>query len=92
MSAWPADITVPPPPMKGRQRTPEPGHEEGELCLRNAPGFPTCLGKLELRHAPADPDGYGGSCYCWRIQAPCSHCLSEVPECPQCGHREPEPC
>lgn len=84
--AWPADVVVAPAPMRGRQITPEPGWEEGALCLRNYPGEATCLGKLDLRR---DDDLGGCSCF---VSAPCSSCMSYVPECPRCGHREPEPC
>jgi len=80
---WPADIPVPLRAIKGLRDAPE-GHEEGELCVREYQGV-ICLGQLALEPAP----GMGG-CYCWRI-APCSSCMSQVPECPRCGHREPEP-
>jgi hypothetical protein len=81
---WPAEVEVPPRPVQGL-RVPPPGEQEGELCLRADPGFPTCLGKLELRR---NPDL--GGCYCFKI-APCSSCMSEVPECPKCGWRSEEP-
>lgn len=83
---FPAELRIAPPPMRGRPRDPIPGEEEGDLCLRNAPGYPTCLAKLELRHG-TDREG----CYCRIIQAPCGYCMSEVPECPNCGWRAEEP-
>lgn len=79
--AWPADQAVPLPLMRGRCRDAPEGTEEGELCFRNG----GCQGKLELRSR----DGAG--CHCGISWAPCSSCMSRVPECPSCGHREPEP-
>lgn len=56
------------------------GEEEGDLCRRDA-----CCGRLTLQ-AGAEFE----SCSCWR-SAPCSHCMSMVPECPDCGWRAEEP-
>jgi hypothetical protein len=75
---------VPPAPMRGRQRDPVPGIDEGELCLREQDGE-TCLTRLELAPAP----GLGG-CTCF-ICAPCGSCLSTVPECPRGCYRGEEP-
>lgn len=83
------DFVVGPPLMRGRQRTPEPGFEEGDLCLRFDPRYGTCLGKLENRHGEPD-EGSGWGCSCFQ-NAPCSYCMSEVPECPICGWRDEEP-
>ena len=73
-------IWVPPAPMRGRSVDAPCGWQEGDLCMRDL-----CLGVLELRR-----DYDLGGCTCWQ-HAPCSSCLSHVPECPECGHREPEP-
>lgn len=81
---WPAEITVPPRPSPGPRNAPE-GDEEGALCVRPLRDGGHCLTRLELRRA----DELGG-CSCWR-SAPCSSCMSYVPECPNCGHREPKP-
>lgn len=56
------------------------GDEEGDLCKRNA-----CCGVLELR-----PSGESEGCACF-VAPPCGHCMSKVPECPDCGWRAPEP-
>ena len=80
------------------------GVEEGQVCGRSItvsdvtylslrgyritktiPRQTTCTGHLELR-PPKDSQG----CRCW-ISPPCNHCLSTVPECPNCGWREEEP-
>jgi hypothetical protein len=53
--------------------------EEGGPC-------PDCgVSPLELR--PRDRDG---CCTCF-VSAPCSHCMSTVPECLSCGWRAEEP-
>lgn len=83
---WPAEIAVPPRKVRGLHE-PAPGEEEGELCLRNAPGYPTCLGKLELRRSS---EGEERGCTCF-LSAPCGSCMSEVPECRLCGWRAEEP-
>ena len=80
---WPADIAVAPPRMKGRQRAAPIGTEEDQLCGRSYPGVAFCSGRLENR-PPAD-----GGCAC-HIAPPCGYCTSYTPECPVCGHREPE--
>jgi len=83
-AAWPREVLVPLRSVRGPRFAPV-GVEEGDLCMRSYPdGRPPCLGKMVLRR---DPDQ--GGCYCWR-SAPCGSCLSEVPECDTCGHREPE--
>lgn len=76
-------FTVPAPQMRGLPVDATPGEEEGDLCLRTY-GTETCMGHLELRHADL------GGCYCFKV-APCSYCLSEVPECTDCGWRAEEP-
>lgn len=81
--AWPAEVAVPLRPIKGLRDAPE-GTEEGDLCVREYQGE-TCLGRLELRARASL-----GGCTCWQC-APCSSCMSSVPECQRCGHREPEP-
>lgn len=81
---WPRGVAVSLRPVAGIRNAPE-GHEEGELCGRTYPGVAFCLGKLEARPRNSDR---GCSCF---LSAPCGHCMSVVPECPACGHREPEP-
>lgn len=83
--AFPQGVRLPAAPMRGRHRDPISGHEEGDLCARQHGDGSICLGVLEMRRADL------GGCTCFRT-APCASCLSEVPECPRCGHREPEPC
>jgi hypothetical protein len=78
---WPNDLAVPLPSMRGRQREAQVGTEEGSLCLRGE----WCQGRLVLRSR----DGAG--CYCGAVHAPCPACMSRVPECPVCYHREDEP-
>jgi len=82
--AWPANVLVPPPVMRGRMVKAPEGFEEGDLCLITY-GAETCMGKLEL----CRNDDLGG-CTCW-INAPCSSCMSQVPQCTECGHRQEEP-
>lgn len=82
--AWPADVAVPPRQVAGIRNAPE-GVEEGALCVRPLRDGGYCLTRLELRR-----DDEIGGCSCF-ISAPCSSCMSQVPECPSCGHREPEP-
>lgn len=81
---WPRDVLVPPRPVLGLRFAPL-GTEEGDLCLRSHSGLPPCLGKLELL-----PFDSSVGCYCSATRAPCSSCSSWTPECPVCGHREPE--
>lgn len=85
--AWPAEVRIAPPPMRGRWREMPKGDEEGALCGQNAAGFATCLGKLEHERNPAL-----GGCHCFTMRMPpCSSCMSIVPTCQQCGHRGEEP-
>lgn len=85
--AWPVSVRVTPPVMRGRQRDAQVGTEEGDTCFRDyGDGRGWCQGHLELRR---DDDLGGCSCFAF---APCSSCMSQVPECDTCGHREPEPC
>lgn len=77
--AWPSGFPVPLRPVLGLRDAPV-GVEEGELCLRDR-----CLGVMELR-----PRFDLGGCQCWRA-APCSSCMSVVPECTECGFRVDEP-
>lgn len=87
LASWPADVQVAPRQARPPQPPPE-GTEEGDLCLRHHPGVSgPCLGKLEMRRST---DAEMRGCYC-HICPPCGTCMSVVPECPVCGHREPEP-
>lgn len=72
-------------PITGLPRAVAVGTGEGDLCLRSHDGAAPCLGQLVLRRAD---DMRGCSCF---ISAPCGSCMSIVPECPKCGHREDEP-
>lgn len=81
---WPRHEAVLPRQVDG-PRYAQLGTEEGDLCLRSYDGSAPCLGKLELRR-----DSDIGGCYCF-ICAPCGSCMSMVPECPVCCHREQEP-
>lgn len=84
-----ATFTVPPPVMRGRHRAAPVGQEEGDTCFRDyGDGRGWCQGRMELRR---DDDLGGCSCFTMRFP-PCSSCMSTVPECDTCGHREPEPC
>jgi hypothetical protein len=80
-----ATFTVPPPAMRGRITIPEPGNEEGELCLRIDGRGETCLGSILYL-----PDEDLGGCGCPNGHPPCSYCTSTLPECRRCGYREDE--
>ena len=81
-----AVFTVPPPPMRGRQIEPDPGMDDGEQCLRAAPGLPVCLKRIEMRARD-----HRRGCSCHLGGAPCGHCMSIVPECPAGCWRAEEP-
>lgn len=78
---WPREVLVSPRAVRGPHIAPV-GVEEGDLCMRDL-----CQGALELRRSL---EGEDRGCTCF-LSAPCGTCMSVVPECPVCGHREEEP-
>lgn len=83
-AAFPREVRIPPPPMRGRMIDAPLGTDEGDLCLRSEGGHPPCLGVLAY-----EPDRLRyGSCGCSTSpMPPCSYCTSTMPECPRCGWR-----
>jgi hypothetical protein len=75
---------VPPRQVLGLRDAPI-GTEESTQCGRTYPGVTFCLGVLVNR-----PDESFGGCHCGAVPAPCSSCLSWLPECPSCGWRAEE--
>jgi hypothetical protein len=84
-AAFPRDVSVPPPVMRGRIVTPPPGDDEGDLCLRIDGRGETCLGSLIYL-----PDESLGGCQCPNGHPPCGYCTSTMPECRRCGWRHGE--
>lgn len=75
--AWPQDVTVPPPPMRGRHRDAQVGTELGAPCFRQGGRLVGwCQGTMELQHDPwaGHPNAAGQE-----VGLECSECLEQWP-------------
>jgi len=77
LGLWPLDVTVPPPPMRGRQRDAQVGTELGAPCFRqDGISLGWCQGTMELAHDPlaGHPSAAGQE-----LGLVCSECLEDWP-------------